>query len=106
MTVTTSQSGAKSIQDSAPLVIVSCDTHIGPRLREDLRPYCPEELLEDFDAYAGVLEEKRAAAAAAKKRVSFGDTRMGDDWSVRLDNLQTPGHFDMHARIQDLDSDG
>jgi predicted TIM-barrel fold metal-dependent hydrolase len=106
MTITSRDAKTSTSQGSAPLVIVSCDTHIGPRLREDLRPYCPEELLEDFDAYAGVLEEKRAAAAAAKKRVSFGDTRMGDDWSVRLDNLQTPGHFDMHARIQDLDSDG
>ena len=26
----------------APVVIVSNDTHIGPRLVEDLRPYCPQ----------------------------------------------------------------
>ena len=34
-----------------PLVIVSADCHIGPRLVEDLRPHCPRELLSAFDAY-------------------------------------------------------
>ena len=32
-----------------PVVIVSSDTHIGPRLREDLRPYCEAGLLDAFD---------------------------------------------------------
>lgn len=106
MTVTTTDADTAETRDHAPLVIVSCDTHIGPRLAEDLRPYCPAELLDDFDAYAGVLAEKKAAAAAAKGRVAFGGKEMGGDWGVRVDNLQTPGHFDMHARLHDLDSDG
>ena len=87
-------------------MIVSCDTHIGPRLGEELRPYCPAELLDDFDRYAGELEQRRAAAAASRERVSFGGKKMGDDWGVRLANLETPGHFDMHARLGDLDADG
>lgn len=106
MTITETGTETRSTQDSAPLVIVSCDTHIGPRLGDDLRPYCPNELLEDFDAYAGTLRENREKAAAAKKRVSFGGKEMGADWGVRLDNLQTPGHFDMHARLRDFDQDG
>ena len=78
-------------------MIVSCDTHIGPRLGEDLRPYCPTELLDDFDAYAGELQEQREAAAAAKERVAFGGKKMGADWGVRIDNLQTLGPL-RHAR--------
>jgi predicted TIM-barrel fold metal-dependent hydrolase len=106
MTITTSEAESSSEQASEPLVIVSCDTHIGPRLTDDLRPCCPKALLDDFDQYSNTLNEKRAAAAAARKRVSFGGSNMGDDWGVRLDNLQTPGHFNMQARLHDLDSDG
>jgi hypothetical protein len=31
------------------VVIVSNDTHVGPRLVEDLRPYCPASYLDEFD---------------------------------------------------------
>ena len=34
-----------------PVVIVSNDTHIGPRLVEDLRPYCPREHLDEYDQF-------------------------------------------------------
>jgi hypothetical protein len=72
MTVTTNESEVTPGQRSAPLVIVSCDTHAGPRLVADLRPYCPRGLLSDFDAYAADLSSKRAAAAARREKVSFG----------------------------------
>jgi predicted TIM-barrel fold metal-dependent hydrolase len=104
MALTTTESETTSTESSAPIVIVSCDTHIGPRLREELRPYCPSDLLDDFDAYAGVLEEKREAARAAKKKLSFGGTTAGV--GVRQKNLETPGHHDMQARMRDLDADG
>ncbi len=87
-------------------MIVSCDTHIGPRLDEDLRPYCPKDLLDEFDRYAATLREKRAAAAAARERVAFGGKNMGADWGVRTANLETRGHYDMDARLADLDADG
>ena len=106
MTVTAANSEIHGRRTSAPYVVVSSDTHIGPRLNEDLRSYCPKNVLERFDAYAGELKARREAAAAAKERVSFGGKQMGADWGVRLDNLQTPGHFDMDARIRDLDGDG
>ena len=77
MTVTSGKVDTSTERASAPLVIVSCDTHIGPRLRDDLRPYCPPDFLDDFDAYAGELQQRREAAAAAKERVAFGGKKMG-----------------------------
>jgi predicted TIM-barrel fold metal-dependent hydrolase len=106
MTVISTEADTNASQTSAPYVVVSCDTHIGPRLKEDLRPYCPKELLDQFDAYAGELQARKEAAAAARGRVAFGGKEMGDDWGVRVDNLQTPGHFDIHHRTADLDGDG
>ena len=47
---------------SEPVVVVSNDTHIGPRLIEDLRPYCPSKHLDDFDRFA--------AAAVTEKDVA------------------------------------
>ena len=94
-------------QATAPLVIVSCDTHIGPRLVEDLRRYCPQQLLAEFDDHAAGIQAKREAAAARRQRLSFGgNDAIGDDWGVRFANLETPGHYDMHARLRDLDNDG
>jgi len=39
------------------LIIVSCDCHIGPRLKEDLRPYCPQEYLDQFDDFVRYFDE-------------------------------------------------
>src|SRR5262245_1433264 len=106
MTATTTAADASAGQASTPLVIVSCDTHIGPRLDDDLRTYCPPDLLDDFDRYAGTLRGKREAAAAARQRVAFAGKTMGADWGVRTANLATLGHYDMHARLRDLSNDG
>ena len=40
---------------SPPVVIVPNDTHIGPRLVEDLRPYCPKQHLDEFDRFHGSM---------------------------------------------------
>jgi predicted TIM-barrel fold metal-dependent hydrolase len=107
MTMTTSDQDLPAAATSDPYVIVSCDTHIGPRLEQELRPYCPKDLLQDFDAFAGTIQQKREAAAARRKKLSFGgNDNVGDDWGVRFANLETEGHFDMHARLRDLDNDG
>ena len=34
-----------------PYLVVSSDAHAGPSLERDLRPYCPADLLEQFDEY-------------------------------------------------------
>src|SRR3954471_21132327 len=83
--------------DQAPAVIVSSDTHIGPRLVEDLRPYCPKQYLVAFDDFAASTSRHRAevyAPAAGREDPALTPTRT------------TAGHYDMAARLRDLDRDG
>lgn len=70
-------------------VLVSCDTHIGPRLGEDLRQYCPAKYLDDFDEFVR-------------------DTRQVTDWWLSADapGSKEPGHYDSAARRADMESDG
>lgn len=81
----------------APVVIVSSDTHIGPRLRDDLRPYCEASLLGEFDEFADGIDAHRAAVYA--KVPGRAQTSQGR-------NRATLGHFDPVARRRDLDHDG
>jgi predicted TIM-barrel fold metal-dependent hydrolase len=87
------------VDRTTPQVVVSVDTHIGPRLREDLRPYCPRQHLEAFDEFAASHE---AAQRDASKRVD--PTFTTHEQHVR--NLATAGHYDSSARIKDMDYDG
>jgi Amidohydrolase len=79
-----------------PAVIVSNDTHVGPRLVKDLRPYCPSGHLEEFDRFA--------ASTAAE----LEDARIMLDGSGYLDhpNFRTLGHYNSAARLADYDHDG
>jgi predicted TIM-barrel fold metal-dependent hydrolase len=81
---------------SEHVVVVSNDTHIGPRLVEDLRAYCPSQHLDEFDAFAASTAAQRQAA-----------TRMLEG-SGYLDhpNFRTAGHHDSAARLADYDHDG
>lgn len=81
---------------SEPVVIVSNDTHIGPRLVEDLRPYCPSKYLEDFD---------RFAQGTAKDRADFGAMLEGSGY-LDHPNFRTRGHYESEARLADFDHDG
>jgi predicted TIM-barrel fold metal-dependent hydrolase len=71
-----------------PLVIGSCDSHVGPRLVEDLRPYCPAAYRERFDEFIAQFGVDPLAAGALHP------------------NLGRPGHHDAAARLADMDSDG
>ena len=82
---------------STPIVVVSSDTHIGPRLVDDLRPYCPVGHLDAFDDFA-------AQAAAAREEV-YGRFP-GRNTAKFTRNRRTTGHYDVHARLRDLDYDG
>ena len=82
-----------------PAVIVSCDSHVGPLLREQLRDYCPSEHLEEFDAYVAEQE-----AASSPTRDSIGRERPAP--LAEHPNLAVPGHHDAAARLADMDADG
>ena len=34
-----------SVEMDQPAIVVSCDSHAGPKLREQLREYCPHKYL-------------------------------------------------------------
>src|ERR1700735_2719220 len=70
-------------------VLVTCDTHVGPRLIEDLRPYCPQAFLADFDEFAE-------------------DTRPVREWWLSADapGSRLSGHYDSAARRRDMEGDG
>jgi predicted TIM-barrel fold metal-dependent hydrolase len=80
------------------VVIVSSDTHIGPRLREDLRQYCPQQYLDDFDRFTTYIEDVDSGLNAG--------LRPGQDPAAVARHLRTAGHYDPHARLRDLDQDG
>ena len=81
---------------SMPVVIVSNDTHVGPRLVEDLRPYCPAEYLEEFDRFAAMTAEQQRAA----------ERLLGGSGYLDHPNLRTAGHYDPVQRLSDYDHDG
>ncbi len=79
-----------------PVIIVSADTHVGPRLVEDLRAYCPPKYLDDFDRYTADDAERKAA------RQRFLSTLD----AFEHPNMRTAGHYDHEARMADYDRDG
>ena len=81
---------------SEPVVIVSNDTHIGPRLIEDLRPYCPASHLDEFDRFAESTTAARQAATTMLEGSGYLDHP----------NFRTAGHHDSAARLADYDHDG
>ena len=75
-----------------PRVIVSCDPPIGPRLKQDLRPYCPAQHLDRFDDFVRYVE-------------STDSLRTSQEANLRA-LMRTEGHYDPHQRMRDLDHDG
>jgi predicted TIM-barrel fold metal-dependent hydrolase len=84
----------------ARCLLVSSDSHIGPR-QADLRPYCPGALLGQFDESAayveGHLREGRLARGA-------GWTDGYDEAVERSWNCA--GSYDLTARHHDMDAEG
>ena len=69
-----------AVDGGTHVVVASCDSHVGPLLNEQLRPYCPKRYLEQFDDFAA-----RYAAS--------GMGQMLRDHP----NLGLPGHHDAGA---------
>src|SRR5258708_17864069 len=85
----TAQRGVSmSLGQTAPVIIVSADSHVGPRLREDLRGYCPARHLDDYDALI-----------AQTGPIVNGQARLAHPNAP-------PGHYYPASRLADMDSDG
>jgi predicted TIM-barrel fold metal-dependent hydrolase len=95
---------AADVDMNRPAVIVSCDSHVGPKLVEHLRPYCPSRYLDAFDA--DVARQARAASEAhtLNARMDAQMRRMGPMYSHP--NIERDGHWDPVARLSDMDGDG
>jgi len=89
--------GEVKFSDSESAVIISGDSHVGPRA-SDLREYCPEKYKRQFDEF--VAEQKSEANTYVVNTPTPGKTRRHDL------NMKTEGHYDPHARIRDMDRDG
>ena len=84
---------------SESLPIVSADGHVGPRLVEDLRAFCPPELLSAFDAY--VNDDNRSKGRYVE-RDEAADSDPNSPWR----NQYVAGHHDPEARRRDLEREG
>jgi predicted TIM-barrel fold metal-dependent hydrolase len=82
-----------NVDSATPVIVVSSDSHVGPRLTEDLRPYCPRAQLESFDEMVTEHQDLQAKAWA-------------DGTLVPHPNLFRPGHYDAASRLDDMDHDG
>ena len=93
-------------RDGDPVVVVSCDSHAGPLLEEQLRPYCPAAHLDEFDRFTAA---HRAHGEATRMRLNSRLTNDDDElarFAHEHPNTRIAGHHDMAARLADMDRDG
>ena len=93
----------------APLILVTADSHIGPRLNYDLRPYCPEQYLDEYDDFIRAYEPYTDPATVRKMFVPEGaDVPVSDvePGGTFMPANNTLGHFDVNVRLHDMDRDG
>src|SRR3954463_8783532 len=93
---------AQQHHPAAPAVIVSCDSHVGPRLVEDLREYCPKKYLEQYD---DMVAQEEAGKAAMKEMFDKSAGARGAA-IIGHPNMESAGHYDPHVRLAEMDTDG
>ncbi len=95
--------GTRSPDVSEPTVddrlcVISSDTHVGPT-PEQLRPYCPAHLLEEFDSFF-----KRAAELG--KAPTAGNAQSAEHREQMLAHVASSGEHDPEERLRNMDHDG
>lgn len=78
---------------SEPVPVVSCDSHVGPLLEEQLRRYCPAPHRTRFDEFLAAHRAAMAAAAPGEIVPEFPE-------------MEVAGHHDPVARLRDMDREG
>ncbi len=92
----------------SPYLVVSGDSHAGPSLERQLRPYCPEAHRQDFDAFVELVHGDKLRP---EYKVGFGNqtteegTR-GPGGEALLRTTRCAGQQDPNARLADMDADG
>jgi len=82
-----------------PYLVVSADSHVGPSLRSQLRPYCPRQFLDAFDDYAESTPKIGAGLVPGRVLTAVG--RRENDRRMAAEGLQ-----DASARLKDMDAAG
>jgi predicted TIM-barrel fold metal-dependent hydrolase len=94
-------SGGAETASNRKVLVVSCDGHVGPSVRNQLRAYCEARYLADFDDFSDELEKSRASETVDT------DLEIPKEWSDSLtERAQFAGLQDPAARLLDMDSDG
>jgi predicted TIM-barrel fold metal-dependent hydrolase len=99
--VDSASTGNAELSAGERLVIVSCDGHVGPSVKEQLRDYCETKYLADYDEFSDELEANRASETV--------DTELAipQEWVDSLvERAQFPGLQEAGARLRDMDADG
>ena len=100
MTVTMSDHRDERAQAERCLII-SADSHVGPSMREQLRPYCEREHLTVYDEFVDRVE-------AAGRVIHDLDLDTWDQSHLAVSKARSlvPGLQSPEARHQDMDADG
>jgi len=96
-----------SNSDHDRLIVVSCDAHVGPRLKEDLRELCPSEHVAEFDEF---IEANKNTVNSMRdpNNLLVGRSTLASEVSITRQylNRQTKGHYDIDTRMREMDADG
>lgn len=70
------RSGSGNTAGDERYVVVSIDSHVGPSVKDQLRPYCEEKYLDDFDRFVAEMEGQgllswRSSEAKSGERQSW-----------------------------------
>ena len=95
---------ARSLKDTDRYLIVSTDTHTGPYVRTDLRPYCEERYLPELDRYCDALDAYVNQNQGSRLPVTIPDDPEYQE--ARYRQAHIPGIVDPHARLRDMNEDG
>jgi predicted TIM-barrel fold metal-dependent hydrolase len=75
-------------------------------LQEDLRPYCEQKHLEAFDDFVVSEAERRAETVRSKGLLRSTNVDYVNDYQHFIKNQASAGHYDVHARLRDMNYDG
>ena len=97
-----------------PYLVVSTDSHVGPSLKGQLRPYCSKDYLEQYDEFAGAFSIEnpdlpahiRAVMTKPKPPSEDDDLYIQERSRALVRSWSCTGQVDPHDRIRDMDADG